>query len=260
MPLPSQLIDGYRAFLVGRLAPRAGPLSRACRKRPIARSHGDRLLRLPRLAGSHFRRRPGRALRRAQRRQPGAALSHRTAGPWRSAALEFGVGALKVKHIVVLGHAQCGGIKAFAEDAEPLSPGDFIGNWMKLMTPAAEKIGPRGSTIPWTSISCGSSRPTSSLSLDNLMTFPRLRTLIERGDRSDCTAPILASPTGQLSVRDPASGEIHAGSRRRIQAAFRSSASLSGTHVSPRARLLETQFRKHKALTPPAASPESACG
>jgi len=61
-----------------------------------------------------------------------------------SAALEFGVGALKVRHIVVLGHAQCGGVKAFAEDAEPISPGDFIGNWMKLMSPAAERLGPRG--------------------------------------------------------------------------------------------------------------------
>src|SRR4051795_2556789 len=49
-----------------------------------------------------------------------------------SAALEFGVGALKVKHIVILGHAHCGGVRAYAEDHTPLSPGDFIGQWMSL--------------------------------------------------------------------------------------------------------------------------------
>src|SRR5580765_2548690 len=61
-----------------------------------------------------------------------------------SSALEFAVAALKVKHIVVLGHAHCGGVKAFAEDAAPLSPGDFIGNWMRIMAPAMAKVGPRG--------------------------------------------------------------------------------------------------------------------
>src|SRR5499427_7328345 len=39
-----------------------------------------------------------------------------------SAALEFAVGALRVKHIVVLGHAQCGGVRAFAGNSPPLSP------------------------------------------------------------------------------------------------------------------------------------------
>src|SRR6201746_606390 len=34
-----------------------------------------------------------------------------------SAALEFGVQVLKVKHIVVLGHAQCGGISAVINKA-----------------------------------------------------------------------------------------------------------------------------------------------
>ena len=61
-----------------------------------------------------------------------------------SAALEFAVQALKVKHIVVLGHAKCGGIHAFAERGEPLSPGDFIGHWMSLIAPAGEAVGPRG--------------------------------------------------------------------------------------------------------------------
>ena len=44
-----------------------------------------------------------------------------------SAALECAVNVLKVKHVVVLGHAQCGGIRAFIDKAKPLSPGDFIG-------------------------------------------------------------------------------------------------------------------------------------
>ena len=91
-----------------------------------------------------------------------------------SAALEFGVGALRVKHIVVLGHAHCGGVKAFApKTPSHLSPGDFIGKWMALMAPAATKIGPRGDA------STADYRYALELanvanSLDNLMTFPRL--------------------------------------------------------------------------------------
>ena len=58
-----------------------------------------------------------------------------------SAALEFAVRALKVRHIVVLGHAFCGGIKAFASDDAPLTASDFIGRWMRQIAPAAEAIG-----------------------------------------------------------------------------------------------------------------------
>ncbi len=58
-----------------------------------------------------------------------------------SAALEFAVQSLKVKHIVVLGHGRCGGIKAALDPAgEPLSPGDFIGKWMDLLSAAAQSI------------------------------------------------------------------------------------------------------------------------
>ena len=95
-----------------------------------------------------------------------------------SAALEFGVAALKVQHIVVLGHAQCGGVKAFAEDAEPLSPGDFIGKWMSLMAPAMEKVGPRGE-LSETEYLIRLEQANVANSLDNLLTFPRLRKLVE---------------------------------------------------------------------------------
>ena len=39
---------------------------------------------------------------------------------------------LKVRNIVVLGHARCGGIQAFADNAPP---GDFIGRWISLVAP-----------------------------------------------------------------------------------------------------------------------------
>src|ERR687883_1238155 len=58
-----------------------------------------------------------------------------------SAALEFAVMALKVRHIVIMGHARCGGIRPFADASAPLSPGDFIGRWMSLIAPAAERLG-----------------------------------------------------------------------------------------------------------------------
>jgi carbonic anhydrase len=122
-----------------------------------------------------------------------------------SAALEFGVAALKVKHIVVLGHAQCGGVKAFVQDAEPLSPGDFIGKWMKLMAPAAAKT-PRGDLSPADYLK-RLEHANIANSLDNLMTFPRLRKLIERGSVA-LHGAYFGVATGDLSVLDKASGEF----------------------------------------------------
>ena len=49
-----------------------------------------------------------------------------------SAALEFGVCFLKVKHLIVIGHSQCGGIQA-RFSPESLGPNDFIGPWMDLL-------------------------------------------------------------------------------------------------------------------------------
>ena len=56
-----------------------------------------------------------------------------------SSALEFAVEALRVRHIVVMGHALCGGIKALADSARtPLSPDDFIGGWIASLAPVAD--------------------------------------------------------------------------------------------------------------------------
>ena len=56
------------------------------------------------------------------------------------AAIEYAVRDLKVAHIVVLGHAQCGGIKAFLSGVagKPLAR-DFIGGWVSMVVDSALK-------------------------------------------------------------------------------------------------------------------------
>jgi carbonic anhydrase len=123
-----------------------------------------------------------------------------------SAALEFAVVALKVKHIVVLGHAHCGGVKAFAENAKPLSPGDFIGNWMRLMAPALEKVGP-ADRLSHADYIARLEQANVANSLDNLRTFPNLQKLIASGEIAVHGA-YFGVARGELSIRDEATGEF----------------------------------------------------
>jgi carbonic anhydrase len=202
MSFPQQLIDGYRAFLISRLRHEQD------RYRGLAESGQSPQIMVIGCCDSRvspeviFDARPGElfVVRNVANIVPPYAPDGHAHGV--SAALEFGVGALKVKHIVVLGHAQCGGVKAFAEDSEPLSPGDFIGNWMKLMSPAAEKLGPRG-TLSRDDYLTRLEQANVVNSIENLMTFPRLRTLIERG-QVRVHGAYFGVATGQLSVRDSA--------------------------------------------------------
>ena len=84
------------------------------------------------------------------------------------AALEFAVQVLGVRHIVVLGHARCGGIRAYAEHGPPLSPADSIHKWMSLIAPAAELAGEAGGEDYLTRLE----QASIGKSLENLLTFP----------------------------------------------------------------------------------------
>lgn len=49
-----------------------------------------------------------------------------------SAALEFGICFLKVEHLIILGHSQCGGIQALLNNDDS-NQNDFITNWVSLI-------------------------------------------------------------------------------------------------------------------------------
>ncbi len=128
-----------------------------------------------------------------------------------SAALEFAVQALKVSHIVVMGHGRCGGIHAFREShegvaGEPLSPGDFIGKWMSLIEPATQDL--RCEDIESVTARQRALEEASIRnSIANLMTFPCVNILAERGQLR-LHGAWFDIAQGELWVMDDKSGDF----------------------------------------------------
>ncbi|NJL08564.1 MAG: carbonic anhydrase [Methylacidiphilales bacterium] len=125
-----------------------------------------------------------------------------------SAALEYAVLGLKVEHIVVLGHARCGGVMAYARQRTDLGAGgtgDFIGPWMSILEPAAAAVG----IVPAADV------PDEAVtrleyagirqSLTNLLTFPWIRERVEAG-RLALHGAYFSIATGLLERLDPETG------------------------------------------------------
>ena len=87
-----------------------------------------------------------------------------------SAALEFGIRALGVKDVIVIGHALCGGVRALLEGVPKETP-DFVKSWMTIAEPARQSVG----HMPASSRQEACEHETVRLSLENLGTFPWIR-------------------------------------------------------------------------------------
>ncbi|MBN8292993.1 carbonic anhydrase [Rhodobacter sp. NTK016B] len=98
-----------------------------------------------------------------------------------SAAVEYAVSALKVAHLIVVGHSNCGGVRGChdmcAGNAPELSAeSSFVGTWMEILRPgyeATDGIKDEAERI------AAMEKEAVKISLANLMTFPFVREAVE---------------------------------------------------------------------------------
>ena len=124
-----------------------------------------------------------------------------------SAALEYAVNVLRIQHIVVLGHAQCGGIRAFIDDIEPLSPGDFIGRWMAMFIKPGEVVEQREQESRQ-EFTVRIEKAAIHRSLENLMTFPFVQTMVQAG-KLNLHGAYFGVAEGSLFLLDREAKEFH---------------------------------------------------
>lgn len=132
-----------------------------------------------------------------------------------SAALEFAVTSLEVEHIVVFGHAKCGGIRTLmqeAEDSRDASNG-FIHAWMTIAAEARRNVLARKAPATFEEQVCACEKAAIGVSLQNLMTFPWVRERVGAGNL-DLHGWYFDLEAGQLLAFDPGSGQFEAVSQK----------------------------------------------
>ena len=199
--LPQQLIDGYKSFLQGRFTSereRYGALAEEGQSPEVLVIGCCDSRVSPEVI---FDARPGELF--VVRNVANLVPPYETNGQFHgtSAALEFAVQALAVKHIVILGHAGCGGIRSFAERRAPLSSGDFIGKWMSIIAPAADTLEDPGDN-PSEDYVTRLEHAAIEQSLANLMTFGSIRRRVADGSLA-LHGAYFGIAHGRLMVRDP---------------------------------------------------------
>jgi len=147
-PLPGYLVDRYRAWHQLRFAENRAWYARLAaegqRPRAMMISCCDSRLNVVELFGAE----PGDlfVVRNVANLIPPYSPDHQHHGT--SAALEYAVNALKVAHIVVVGHSNCGGVHACHDMCAGLAPEleestSFVGRWMDILRPGYERVAAR---------------------------------------------------------------------------------------------------------------------
>lgn len=126
-----------------------------------------------------------------------------------SAALEFAVEFLKVRHVMVMGHGMCGGCKAaLTQSMHGAAPGKggFIDKWVGLLDsvrePIAKELGTEGREAER-----AMEQAAVKVSLENLRSFPNIREKEQAGELY-LHGAFFAISDGVLHLLDQDSGEF----------------------------------------------------
>ncbi|MEP2530798.1 carbonic anhydrase [Shimia sp.] len=103
-----------------------------------------------------------------------------------SAAVEYAVTALKVAHLVVLGHSQCGGVQGCLDMCKGNAPhleskDSFVGRWMDVLRPGYDDVAHIDDSLEQAQ---AFEKRAVLVSLENLMTFPFVKERVANGDLS----------------------------------------------------------------------------
>ena len=128
-----------------------------------------------------------------------------------SAAVEYAVIALRIDHLVVMGHRGCGGVRGCHDMLAGLAPEldtptSFVGTWLKLLKPGFEALAGRG--LDYETRIAALEKEAVLVSLGNLMTFPFVLEAVEAG-RLQLHGAWKDIRDGSLEVYDAADGAFH---------------------------------------------------
>jgi carbonic anhydrase len=125
-----------------------------------------------------------------------------------SAAIEFAVLNLRVKHLIVMGHSGCGGVKAAIDQSAAIqTEAKFVSQWMSLLDSARLRVLASHQMISQAEKIRALERESVKVSTANLRTFPFVRKLEEEA-RLSLHGTYFDIGNGTLSVLDQSRNEF----------------------------------------------------
>lgn len=99
-----------------------------------------------------------------------------------SAALEFAVLGLGVKHVVVLGHAHCGGVRHMMESKPGSATFKYVSPWVSMLSAAHRRVLATMRNADEATRTRACEQNAVLVSLENLTTFDWVRERVENGE------------------------------------------------------------------------------